>query len=116
MVIVLTKLNVADNAGAYEVKCIKVLGIKAKNVASIGDIIVVVIKRINTLKKRFKKGLLRLALVVRTKLIFKRGLGVYLKFADNAVIMMNRKMAPLSKRLKGPLLYEICVKYKFIVL
>lgn len=58
--------------------------------------------------------MLRLGLVVRTKALFFRNHGLTLKFGDNAVIIINRKKAPMSKRLKGPILFEICVKYRFI--
>lgn len=113
MVHVLTKLNVSDNSGAFTVQCIKLYNLK-KREGKIGDIILVSIKTVNPKKARFTKGLMRWAVIVRTKNVFKRGLGIYLRFAENAVILLNRRKAPFSKRIKGYIPHEISENYKFI--
>ncbi len=114
MIMVGTRLNVADNSGAYEVSCVKVLANLKRRSGIIGDLIIVSIKRINRKKLKFKKGMLRLGVIIRTKKIYKRSYGISLKFDENAVIMVNRKRAPFSKRFKGPIPFEVCLKYKYI--
>jgi large subunit ribosomal protein L14 len=109
----LTKCKVADNSGAYTVRCIKVLNTRHRT-AKIGDVLVVVVKTINTKKDKIKRGTMKLALVIRTRKWFKRDVGVNLRFMENTVILINKKKAPLSKRFKGPMFYEICHKYRFI--
>jgi len=65
-------------------------------------------------KNRFLKGNLHRAIVLRTKTNFMRIYGFFLRFSDNAVILVNKRKLPLSKRVKGPLTYEIVDKYPAI--
>lgn len=113
MISILTKLKVADNSGAYWVQCIKILGSVRRRNARIGDVLVVVVKRINT-RKKMKTGILRFAIVVRTKDIFIRSSSVFYRFSENSCILVNRKRAPLSKKFKGPIFFELCGKFRFI--
>lgn len=123
MINVGTTLNVVDNTGVLKVRCIKVYGNKKKNYAKIGDLILVVVETY-TLKRgffldekkkdRFSKGKKHKALVLRTKKFFKRSSGVLIKFSDNAAILVNKRKLPLSKKLRGPILYEILEKYPAI--
>ena len=81
--------------------------------AKIGDLLVVVVKKVDPLKK-FTKGAVLRALIVRTKTSYRRSNGVWVKFNQNAVVLVNKKNAPLAKRIKGPMLKEICIKYNFL--
>lgn len=109
----LSLCKVADNSGAYTVRCIKVLNTRRRT-AQIGDVLVVVIKTINTRKDKVKQGTLKLAILIRSRKWFQRDAGINLRFAENSVILINKKKAPLSKRFKGPLVYEICHKFRFL--
>ena len=123
MINVGTTLDVVDNTGVLSVCCIKVYGNKQRNYAKIGDLILVVVKTY-TLKRgffldekkkdRFSKGKKHKALVLRTKKFFKRSSGILIKFSDNAVVLVNKRRLPLTKKLKGPLLYELLEKYPAI--
>jgi len=109
----LTSCKVADNSGAYTVTCIKVLNTR-RRLAKIGDSLVVVINTINTKKDKIKRGTIKLAILIRSRKWFKRNEGVNVRFGENAVILINKKKAPLSKRFKGPLVHELCQKYRFL--
>ena len=97
-----TLVFVSDNSGARLAKCIHVY---KKNVAYIGDYILVSIKTYNP-EKKIKKGELHLALVIRTKKEFFYG-SVFFSFNDNAVVLVNKKYLPLGTRLFGPSLKNI---------
>lgn len=117
MVQVGTILKVCDKTGVSLVKCIKVLGPIKKRIAFIGDVILVSVRHINPKKfvdmklfkrKRFLKGTIHRALVVRSKKNYKRANNVFIKFNENAVILVNRKKVPISNRSYGPILIELC--------
>ena len=102
-----TRLTVADNSGAKEVQCIRVLGGTRKRYASIGDKIVVTVK--NALPQgNVKKGTVTKAVVVRTKKEIRRPDGSYIRFDDNAVVLLNtagemrgtRIFVPVSRELR----------------
>ena len=106
--------KVADNTGALTARCIRILKNVRKREIRIGDRVVVVLKTIKPNKDKLKVGMIRRGIVVRTKNMFKRKRGVIIRFGENAVILTNRSGVPSSKRLKGPILYELCLKYRFI--
>ena len=118
-----TVLNVVDNTGVLKARCIKIYGGTKKNYANIGDTILVVVVNY-TLKRgflldkkkkdRFLKGKKHRALVIRTKQVYKRNYGVFIKFSDNAIILINKRQLPLSKKISGPVLYELLEKYPAI--
>lgn len=114
MICFLTKIKIADNCGARLAQCIKLLGGALPKRALPGKLIVVVIKRVDPQKKKFKVGAISRALVVRTAAVFFRGYGVWLRFGHNAVVITNKKAAPYGKRLRGPFLKEICIKYNLL--
>lgn len=120
MIQVGTILKVCDKTGVSLVKCIKVLGPYKKRIAYIGDVILVSVVHINPKKfqnmklfkrKRFFKGTLHRALVLRTKINYKRANGIYIKFDENSVALVNRKVVPISNRIYGPVLMELCRKW-----
>jgi large subunit ribosomal protein L14 len=113
MVSVLTWLKVVDNSGAFTAKCIKVLKVRRRQ-GRIGDLIVVSIRSVNPRKEKFKIGNVRYGIVVNTKNIFKRAPGITYRFGQNSVILVNKRLAPYSKRLKAPIPFEVCLNYKFI--
>jgi large subunit ribosomal protein L14 len=101
-----TFLNVADNSGAKIVQCIKVLGGSKRKYASIGDIIVVAIK--NALPaSNVKKGTVEKAIVVRIHKEFRRSDGTYIRFDDNACVLIDAKLEPKGKRIFGPVAREL---------
>jgi large subunit ribosomal protein L14 len=94
-------LNVADNSGAKRVQCVKVLGGSKKKSAGIGDIIVVAVKDALP-NAALSKGDVRRAVVVRTKKEHRRPDGTYIRFDDNACVMIDANKNPLGKRIFGP--------------
>ncbi len=104
-------LNVADNSGARTVMCFKILGGSRRRYASIGDIIVVAIKDALPTSK-VKKGTVAKAVVVRTKKEIRRQDGTYIRFDDNAAVLLNNNLEPIGTRIFGPVARELRVPSK----
>lgn len=101
-----SRLTVADNSGAKEVLCIRVLGGTAKRYASIGDKIVVTVK--NALPSgTVKKGTVIKAVVVRTTKEIRRNDGSYIRFDDNACVLLNAGGEMIGTRIFGPVAREL---------
>ena len=100
-----SRLKVADNSGAKEVLCIKVLGGSKRRYASIGDTIVVTVKSASP--GGVKKGAVSKAVVVRTKKEIRRKDGSYIRFDDNAVVLLNTAGEPRGTRIFGPVAREL---------
>ena len=101
-----SRLNVADNTGAKEVMCIKVLGGSKKRYAQIGDIIIVSIKEALPTAK-VKTGDVAKAVVVRTIHKLRRADGSYIRFDDNAAVLINPAKEPIGTRIFGPVAREL---------
>ena len=99
-------LEVADNSGARKVACIRVLGGTRRKYASIGDIIVVTVKDAIP-NARVKKGEVRRAVVVRTKKEIPRPDGSYIRFDDNAAVLISEGREPVGTRIFGPVAREL---------
>jgi len=99
-------LQVADNSGARKVLCIRVLGGTGRRYASIGDIIVVSVKDAIP-NSRVKKGEVRRAVVVRTKKEIGRPDGSYIRFDQNAAVLINDAKEPIGTRVFGPVAREL---------
>jgi large subunit ribosomal protein L14 len=99
-------LEVADNSGARKVSCIRVLGGSGRRYASIGDIIVVSVKDAIP-NGRVKKGEVRKAVVVRTAQGVGRPDGSYIKFDDNAAVLIDNQREPVGTRIFGPVAREL---------
>ncbi len=109
-----SRLIVADNSGAKEVLCIHVLGGSFKRYASIGDRIVVTVK--NALpSSEMKKGTVSKAVVVRTKKEIRRADGSYIRFDDNACVLLNNAGEMRGTRIFGPVARELRDGYMKIV-
>ncbi|MDR2394959.1 MAG: 50S ribosomal protein L14 [Treponema sp.] len=106
MIQVETFLNVADNSGAKMVQCIKVLGGSKRKYASIGDIIVVAVKDALP-TSNIKKGSVEKAVVVRTHKEYRRSDGTYIRFDDNACVIIDASLNPKGKRIFGPVAREL---------
>jgi large subunit ribosomal protein L14 len=106
MIQVETFLNVADNSGAKIVQCIKVLGGSKRKYASIGDIIVVAVKDALPTSS-IKKGAVEKAVVVRTHKEYRRPDGTYIRFDDNACVIIDASLNPKGKRIFGPVAREL---------
>ena len=100
-----SRLKVADNSGAKEVLCIRVLGGSKRRYASIGDQIVVTVKEASP--GGIKKGKVTKAVVVRTKKEIRRKDGSYIRFDDNAVVLLNDAEEPRGTRIFGPVAREL---------
>ena len=99
-------LNVADNSGAKRVQCIKVLGGTRRKNASIGDIVVVAVKDALP-NAAIKKGNVERAVIVRTKKEYRRLDGTYIRFDDNACVLIDPSSNPKGKRIFGPVAREL---------
>jgi large subunit ribosomal protein L14 len=100
-----TRLNVADNSGAKEIMCIKVLGGSKRRYASVGDVIVASVKKALPTGK-VKKGKVIKAVVVRTRKEIQRENGSLIRFDDNAAVIIDDKKEPIGTRIFGPVARE----------
>ena len=101
-----SRLNVADNSGAKEVLCIRVLGGSGRRYARVGDIIVCSVK--NAIPGgNVKKGDVSRAVVVRTKKELRRPDGSYIRFDENAAVLINDADEPRGTRIFGPVAREL---------
>ena len=101
-----TRLDVADNSGARNVQCIKVLGGSKRKYASVGDIIVVSVKDAIP-RGRVKKGDVHRAVVVRTAKEIRRADGTSIRFDRNAAVLINKTNEPIGTRIFGPVTREL---------
>ena len=104
-----TNLSVADNSGARQVQCIKVLGGSKRKYASVGDIIVVSVKDAIP-RGRVKKGDVHRAVVVRTAKDVRRPDGTAIRFDSNAAVLINKQGEPIGTRIFGPVVRELRAK------
>jgi len=109
-----SRLSVADNSGAKEVLCIRVLGGSGKKYARVGDKIVVTVKSAIP-SGEIKKGTVSKAVVVRTRKQIRRNDGSYIRFDDNAVVLLNNVGEIRGTRIFGPVPRELRDKYMKIV-
>lgn len=108
-----SRMEVADNTGAKQAMMIRRLG-QAKKTASVGDVVVCNIKESST-NATVKKGEVVKAVVVRTKSPIRRADGSYLRFDDNAVVVLNNDGNPRGTRIFGPVARELRAKYMKII-
>ncbi|MBI2453374.1 50S ribosomal protein L14 [Candidatus Peregrinibacteria bacterium] len=101
-----TRLKVTDNTGAKEVMCIKVIGGSLRRYAGIGDVIIVAVKEALPTGIVKKKTVER-AVIVRTKKEVKRPDGTYIRFSDNAVVIISKDNLPKGTRIFGPIAREL---------
>ena len=101
-----TRLRVADNTGAKEILCIRVLGGSKRRYASVGDVIVVTVKSAIP-GGVVKKGDTSKAVVVRTKKEVRRKDGSYIRFDDNAAVLLDAQSEPAGTRVFGPVAREL---------
>ncbi len=106
MIQVESRLQVADNSGAKEVACIKVLGGSHRRYASVGDIIMVSVKDAIPHAK-VKKGEVMQAVIVRTAKELRRADGSYIKFDTNAAVLLTKQGEPVGTRIFGPVAREL---------
>lgn len=104
-----TRLTVADNSGARELYCIKVLGGSKKRYAHVGDIIVVSVKEAMP-NSKVKKGDVMKAVIVRSKKEIRRQDGSYIRFDDNSAVLINQNREPIGTRIFGPVARELRAK------
>lgn len=104
-----SRLIVADNSGAKELKCIKVLGGSKRRYASVGDVVVCSIKHASA-DSKLKKGDVCKAVIVRTHKEIRRTDGSYIRFDDNAAVLINAAKEPVGTRVFGPVARELRAK------
>ncbi len=109
-----SRLSVADNSGAKEVLCIRVLGGTKRRYASIGDQVIVSVKSAIP-SSEIKKGTVSRAVIVRTKKEVRRNDGSYIRFDDNAVVLLNAANEMRGTRIFGPVARELRDKHMKIV-
>lgn len=111
-------LKVCDRTGVILAQCIKVLGPGKRQIAYLGDIVLISVKKFNyrrlsfsklKKKRKFLKGSIYRGLIVRTKVNYLRATGVYVRFDENSVVIVNKKVVPISNRVYGPILRELCM-------
>jgi len=113
MIQLLSRLQVADNTGAKQVRMIRSLG-QLKNTAGVGDIIVCHVKE-SSVDASVKKGSVVRAVVVRTKSPMRRRDGSYLRFDENACVIVNNDGSPKGTRIFGPVARELRQKFMKII-
>ena len=113
MIQLLSRLEVADNTGAKKVRMIRRIG-QNKKTASVGDIIVCHVKESST-EASVKKGTVVRAVVVRTRAPMRRRAGSYLRFDENACVLVNDDGTPKGTRIFGPVARELRQKYMKII-
>ena len=101
-----TTLTVADNTGAKKVKCFRILGGTKRRYASLGDIVVVSVKSAIP-NSNVKKGSIQRAVIVRTKKAVRRKDGSYIRFDDNAAVIIDERYEPRGTRIFGPVAREL---------
>ncbi len=101
-----SSLRVADNSGARVIKCIRVLGGTGRRYAGVGDVIVATVKQADP-GRDVKKGEVVRAVVVRTSKQYRRPDGSYIKFDDNAAVLLGADQAPRGTRIFGPVAREL---------
>ncbi len=101
-----TRMNVADNSGAKELMCIKVLGGSKRRYATVGDVVVASVKKAIP-NGKVKKGQVVKAVIVRTKKELQRENGSLIRFDDNAAVILDNKREPVGTRIFGPVGREI---------
>ncbi len=101
-----TRLKVADNTGAKEVLCFKVLGGSRRRYASLGDVVVVTVKKAMP-NGMVKKGKVTRAVIVRTNKEVRRQDGTYIRFDDNAAVLLTETGEPRGTRIFGPVAREL---------
>ena len=101
-----SRLKVADNSGAKEIMCIKVIGGSRKRYGRIGDVIIASVKEASP-DGNIKKGAVVRAVVVRTAKEKRRPDGTYIKFDDNAAVILNKQNEPVGTRVFGPVAREL---------
>ena len=106
MVQVESRLNVCDNSGAKDALCIRVLGGTKRRYATVGDIIVVSVKSVIP-SSELKKGTVSKALIVRTKKEIRRADGSYIRFDDNACVLLTNTGELRASRIFGPVAREL---------
>jgi len=109
MIQVQTRLRVADNSGAKELMCIKVLGGSKRKYGGLGDIIVCSVKDAIP-DGNVKKGDVVKAVIVRTKKEKRRSDGTYIRFDDNAAVILNKNLEPIGTRVFGPVARDLRAK------
>lgn len=106
MIQIQSRLRVADNSGAKEIMCIKVLGGSRRRYGGLGDIIVASVKEAVP-DSNVKKGSVVRAVIVRTAKERRRQDGTYIKFDDNAAVIINKNDEPVGTRVFGPVAREL---------
>lgn len=112
-------LMATDKTAIVKVYCIKVLKSTKKRIAIIGDVIIVCVNTVNIknfiklkarFQKRFNVGSVHRGLIVRAKCNVLRIFGIFIKFAENSVVIITKQVVPLSNKVYGPLLREYCMR------
>jgi large subunit ribosomal protein L14 len=113
-------VKVTDKTGVMFAQCIKVLGSAKSRIAYLGDVIIITVVRINPRKfvnakerwrLKFLRGTIHRGVLVRTKVNFCRAPSIFLKFNENTVVIVTGQCVPVSNKVFGPMVLELCMKW-----
>lgn len=113
-------VKVCDRTGLVTAQCLKVLGARKKRVAILGGLVLVSVKRINVfrlsfvkprIRKKFQRGTMHRLLLLRSKVNFERQSYSFVRFDENAALVVNRRRVPVSNRMFGPLIREFSLRW-----
>lgn len=116
-------VKVADRTGVVLGQCLKVLGGRKNLIANLGDMFLVSVKRINVhrlsfakvrIQKRFQRGTMHRILLLRSQVNYRRQPYAFVRFNENAGIVVNRRRVPISNRMYGPLIREFSLKWPWL--
>lgn len=112
-------VKVCDRTGIVFGQCLKVLGPRKRRISALGDVILISVKRINVhrlsfakprIQKKFQRGTLHRVLVLRSQVNYQRQSYAFVRFNENAALVVNKRRVPISNRLFGPLIREFSLR------
>ena len=118
MLILGSVVRVVDKSGVVLAECIQVVGHFQKRVASVGSFMVVTVRWVNARRmallkdrwqRKYRKGTIHRAFVVRSRKNICRQNGIYISFSENSVVLVTTRGAPVTNRIYGPILHEMCM-------
>jgi large subunit ribosomal protein L14 len=116
-------VKVADRTGVVLGQCLKVLGARKRRVALLGGVLLVSVKRINVyrlsfakarIQKKFQRGTLHRVMLLRSRVNFQRQTFTFVRFNENAALVVNKRRVPVSNRLFGPLIREFSLRWPWL--
>jgi large subunit ribosomal protein L14 len=120
MIQLTTMVKICDKTGVVLGQCIKVLGSRRSRIAHLGDMFLLSVKRINVqrlarakarIQRRYQRGTIHRGLLIRSLVNYQRQRNIFIRFNENAAIIVNRRRVPMSNRIYGPILREFTMRW-----